>query len=193
MELIRTKRRIVLAKKGHKLLKQKRDVLVMEFFSLLKEIKVIRQRLADTLGNAQTSLARAIAMEGMVTVQRLALGMTDKLDISFTRARMMGVEVSRLENLNPSYQWPGYLGHSVELTNAIVLYRNVFSDFVHLAEKQHALNKLGEEIQRTKRRVNALEFIRMPFLAKAKKQIAFRLEELERENFSRLKQLKKKN
>ena len=68
MELLRTKKRIKLARKGHKLLKQKRDVLIMEFFTILKEIKQVRLNMSDKLGKAQASLYNAIALEGALDI-----------------------------------------------------------------------------------------------------------------------------
>jgi len=192
MELLKTKKRIKLAQKGHKLLKQKRDVLIMEFFSMIKEIKKIRLNLSDKLGVARNSLYNAIAFEGTLDVERLSLGLAQDVHLDFESHSVMGVDLPKLTNLHISYQWPGYFDQSVELDNAIVKYRTLFPDLITLAEKQLILKKLAQEIQKTKRRVNSLEYIILPRLFNIKKLIAFRLEELERENFSRLKVIKKK-
>ena len=191
MELLKTKKRIKLAEKGHKLLKQKRDVLIMEFFSVLKEIKQYRLNISDKLSKAQKSLYNAIAIEGALDIERLSLGLAQDVKLDFGTERIMGVELPRLDNLDVNYQWPGYYDQSVELDNAIVKYRKLFPDLIKLAEKQLILNKMAEEIKKTKRRVNALEYLTIPRLKEIKKNISFRLEELERENFSRLKVIKK--
>ncbi|MCK5282145.1 MAG: V-type ATP synthase subunit D [Nanoarchaeota archaeon] len=193
MELLRTKKRIKLAEKGHKLLKQKRDVLIIEFFLILKDIKKVRINLSDKLGKAQNSLYNAIAIEGTLDIERLSLGLAQDVNVNFDSDRIMGVEIPKLTNLDISYQWPGYFDQSVELDNAIVKYRKLFPDLIKLAEKQLILKKLAEEIKKTKRRVNALEYLIIPRLNGIKKNITFRLEELERENFSRLKVMKKQH
>ncbi|MHA1910353.1 MAG: V-type ATP synthase subunit D [Candidatus Kariarchaeaceae archaeon] len=190
MELLKTKKRIKLAVKGHKLLKQKRDVLVMEFFGILKEIKEIRIKMGAKLGKARKSLYNAIALEGALDIERLSLGLAQEVKVEFITEKLMGVEIPKLKNMEISYQWPGYFDQSVELDNAIVKYRNLFPDLVKLAEKQLVMTKLAEEIKKTKRRVNSLEFLTIPRLTGIARFITFRLEELERENFARLKVIK---
>lgn len=191
MELLKTKKRIKLAEKGHKLLKQKRDVLIMEFFSILKEIKQLRLNLSNKLSKAQNSLYNAIAIEGALDIERLSLGLAQDVSLKFESDKIMGVEIPKLTDLNINYQWPGYFDQSVELDNAIVKYRKLFPNLINLAEKQLVLKKLANEIKKTKRRVNALEYLTIPRLNYITKSITFHLEELERENFSRLKVIKK--
>ena len=191
MELLKTKKRIKLAEKGYKLLKQKRDVLIMEFFSILKEIKQLRLNLSDKLSKAQKSLYNAIAIEGALDIERLSLGLAQDVSLDFTSDKVMGVKIPRLQDLKVNYQWPGYFDQSVELDNAIVKHRKLFPDLIKLAEKQLILKKVANEIKKTKRRVNALEYLTLPRLNHIKKSITFHLEELERENFSRLKVIKR--
>jgi V/A-type H+/Na+-transporting ATPase subunit D len=191
MELIKTRKRIKLAKKGHKLLKQKRDVLVLEFFNVLKEIKSIRTLLSDKLYSAQKSLYNAIAIQGNIDIERLSLGLAQNVQLSMGTATVMGVELPKINDIKVEYQWPGYADQSVELDSAIVKYRTLFPDVMKLAEKQLVLNKLALEIKKTKRRVNSLEYLTIPRLMAIEKAISFRLQELERENFSRLKVIKR--
>ncbi len=191
MELLRTKKRINLAKKGHKLLKQKRDVLIMEFFSVLKDVKQLRKKMSDHLTKAQSSLYNAIASEGILNVERMSLGLTRSMQINIANDKVMGVSIPRVGDIKIDYEWPGFGDESVEFDNAIVKYRSLFPDLMHLAGKQLILNKIAKEIKKTKRRVNALEFLTIPRLEDQKRLISFRLEELERENFARLKVIKK--
>jgi len=191
MELLRTKRKIKLAEKGHKLLKEKQDVLILEFFNTIKEIKTLRIHLSDKLGKAQQALYNAIAYEGTLDVQRLSIGLATGSSLTFTKRKIMGVEVPQLDKMDINYQWPGYFEQSIELDSAIVKYRDIFPEFLKLAEKQLILKKLAFEIQKTKRRVNALEYLTLPRLYEIKKKVSFHLEELERENFSRLKVIKR--
>ena len=95
MELLKTKKRIKLAEKGHKLLKQKRDVLIMEFFSVLREIKHIRLNMSDKLGKAKKSLYNAIAIEGTLDIEPSYA----KVDSVFTvEKRIIRKVVARLKD-----------------------------------------------------------------------------------------------
>jgi len=191
MELLLAKKKLKLAFKGHKLLKQKRDVLVLEFFKVLKEIKEFRGQIAGNLINAQGSLYNAQAIEGELNIERIALGISSGATIDIGSRSIMGVEVPVVNDIKVENQWHGYFEQTVELDNAIKQYRDIFPELIKLMEKQLMLKHLAEEIKKTKRRVNSLEYLTMPRLEKVKKVITFKLEELERENFSRLKKIKK--
>lgn len=190
MELLLAKKKLKLAKKGHKLLKQKRDVLVMEFFQLLLDIKNLRHQIANKMEKAQKALEKAQAIEGDVAVERIAIGLATSSDVDVGSRSIMGVDVPVVKDFKLGDNWLGYYEHSIELDNAISNYKIVFDPFVKLAEKQLVLMRLADEIQKTKRRVNSLEYITMPKLSKNIKVIALKLEELERENFTRLKKIK---
>lgn len=191
MELLKTRKRLKLAQKGHKLLKEKRDVLVMEFFNILKDIKQFRANIAGKLNTAQASLGNSQAIDGEANIQRIATTLSKDVDIEFSNKSLMGVEFPEIKNISVDHIWPGYFDMSVEFDNSVVQYRELFNDILRLSEKQLMLRKLAEEIKKTKRRVNALEFFIIPNLEALKKMVTFKLEELERENFSRLKIIKK--
>ena len=191
MELLLAKKKLKLAMKGHKLLKQKRDVLVLEFFKVLKEIKEFRGQISGNLISAQTSLYNAQAIEGELNIERTALGISSGAEIDIGSRSIMGVEVPVVKDIKVENHWHGYFEQTVELDNAIKQYRDIFPSLIKLMEKQLMLKHLAEEIKKTKRRVNSLEYLTMPRLEKVKKVITFKLEELERENFSRLKKIKK--
>jgi V/A-type H+/Na+-transporting ATPase subunit D len=192
MELLKFKKRIKLARKGHKLLKQKRDVLVFEFFKVLKEIREIRKQLSNKLSVAQKSLYNAISFDGNLEIERVTTGLAQDVNIDITYHKLMGVEIPKMGEIKVNYQWPGVFGTSVDFDNAIIKYRELFPEFIQLAQKQLVLKKISEEIIKTKRRVNSLEYIIIPNLEHIKKTISFKLEELERENFTRLKKIKAK-
>lgn len=191
MELLLTRKKHKLAKKGHKLLKQKRDVLVMEFFNVLKEIKKLRQEISSKLVSAQNSLFNAQAIEGELNIERIAMGISSGTSIDIATKNIMGVKVPEIKDIKVDNQWHGYFQETVELDNAIKQYREIFPRLMKLMEKQLMLKHMAEEIKKTKRRVNSLEYLTIPRLEKTKKIITFKLEELERENFSRLKIIKK--
>ena len=191
MELLLARKKLKLAQKGHKLLKQKRDVLVLEFFQVLTEIKKLRKNFSAKLINAQNSLYNAEAIEGELNIERTALGLSSGASVELASRSIMGVEVPVIKDIKVEHQWHGYFEQTVELDNAVKQYRDIFPDLIKLMEKQLMLKHLADEIKKTKRRVNSLEYLTMPRLERTKKIITFKLEELERENFSRLKKIKK--
>jgi V/A-type H+-transporting ATPase subunit D len=190
MELLLAKKKLKLAEKGHKLLKQKRDVLVLEFFNVLRDIKKLRNTISRNLISAQNSLYNAQAIEGELNIERTALGLSSGAVIKLSSKSIMGVEVPLIEEINVENHWHGYYEQTVELDTAIKQYRDLFPDLIKLMEQQLMLKHLAEEIKKTKRRVNSLEYLAIPKLEHTKKIITFKLEELERENFSRLKKIK---
>lgn len=193
MELLQTKKKLKLASKGHKLLKEKRDALISEFFKILKEIKGLRKELGNNFSDAQDSLYRAQALQGEVDVQRLALGMSSGVSVEFETRKIMSVSIPEIKSLTVNDQWYGYFESTVELDNAVRQYRALLPSLLKLATKQLALQKLADEIKSTKRKVNSLEYLIIPNLGKTKKMISFKLEEQERENFTRLKKIKEKS
>jgi V/A-type H+-transporting ATPase subunit D len=191
MGLLLTRKRLKIAKKGHKLLKQKSDVLVLEFFQVLKNIKQFRKNISGKLISAQNSLYNAQSIEGELNIERVALGLSSGAEIDLATKSIMGVEVPVIKNIEVKHEWHGYFEQTVELDNAIKQYRDIFPELIRLMEKQLMLKHLAEEIKKTKRRVNSLEYLTIPGMEDTKKTITFKLEELERENFSRLKKIKK--
>ena len=190
MELLLTKKREKLAKKGHSLLKKKRDALVMQFFSVLKEIIELRKKVSNHLLKAQKALRMAQAMQGQQEIERIALSTGEGVKITTETKSVMSVKLPVLKEIQVSYDWYSIHDSSIELEEAVSKYRAMLPELLNLFSKQLALERLAEEITRTKRKVNSLEYIRIPNLKKTKKTITIKLEELERENFTRLKKIK---
>ena len=190
MELLLTKKREKLAKKGHSLLKKKRDALVMQFFSMLKEIIELRKKVSNHLLRAQKALRMAQAMQGQQEIERIALSTGEGVKITTETKSVMSVKLPVLKEIQVSYDWYSIHDSSIELEEAVSKYRAMLPELLNLFSKQLALERLAEEITRTKRKVNSLEYIRIPNLKKTKKTITIKLEELERENFTRLKKIK---
>ncbi len=192
MELLRTKKKLKLAERGHKLLKEKRDTLVMEFFDTLKEIKQLRENLGKKMWEADKQLILAEAYQGEHDIERIAIGLAGNTTISFKMRNLMGVKIPELAKLVIEPEWYSIMSASTYLESAVKTYREIAPEFIKLVELQLKLRKLGDEIKRTKRRVNALEYITIPILGDIKSEISFKLEEMERENFTRLKKIKSK-
>jgi V/A-type H+-transporting ATPase subunit D len=193
MALLNARKRIKLAQRGYKLLKEKRDALVMEFFGTLKEIKKMRTEIGSQLAEAQDSLFRAQALQGEMDVERFSLGISKHPEITLTKKSVMAVEIPEIGDVKVSPQWYGYLGSTTELDTAVVKYRELLPVLLKLSVKQLALQRLADDIKKTKRKVNSLEYIILPRIEQEKKLIQFKLEELERENFTRLKKIKERS
>ncbi len=190
MELLKLRRKLKLAEKGHKLLKQKNDVLILEFFGTLKSIKKIRKDIGDKLKKAQNSLINAIAIEGEPSIERISSSLSAGTTLDMDKKSIMGVEFPQIKDIKTEHNEYGYYGQSVELDNAIIRYKELLPMLLKLSEKQLMLRYLADEIKKTKRRVNSLEYLIMPSMESTKKIITFKLEELERESFTRLKKIK---
>ncbi len=196
MELIELKRRIKLSEKGHKLLKMKRDGLIIEFFELLEEAKDAMAELADAHKVASQKLAVAQAVEGEIVVKSAALSLEDAPRIGLSTKNIMGVVVPQIEaaSVHTDLNDRGYgmVGTSAYIDQAVDAYEDLIDAIIRAAEMETGLKKMLEEIEKTKRRVNALEFKVIPELKEARDFIAFRLEEMERETTFRLKKIKDK-
>lgn len=198
MELLRLRKRIELARKGHKLLKEKRDALFSEFY---KEMNAARQLRSDTetlLGNAFESLAIAQAKLGILNLEAFAedSSITSKAMLSVSEKNIMGARVPLLKasGIRRTLLERGYsiIGSSSVLDESAEKFESVLEKIVSLAEKEASVARLSFEIAITKRKVNSLEKIIIPKLESSTKYIEQRLEEREREAFYSMKKVKAK-
>jgi V/A-type H+/Na+-transporting ATPase subunit D len=196
MELLKIKDRITLAKKGHKLLKQKRDALILEFFKILKKSKDIRSELTLKMKSAYSSLAIAQAHHSSFEIEAIGLANRRRMDVDLEVKNVMGVKIP---NITANIESQEYLkrGYPITATTAMLErsiedYETVLEMVIQLAETEIAIKRLITEIEKTKRRVNSLEFIMLPRLEDQKKLISFKLDELERDSFVSLKIIKRK-
>ncbi len=197
MELIETKGRITLAVKGHKLLKQKRDALILEFFKILKKAQDLRGKLAKKVAEGYKSLALAEAYHNLQELSKVSLDLHKDLDIDIEVKNVMGVKIPDMTITMESPHFldvPGYsvAGTSAKIDNAVEDFNEILEMVIKLAETETAMKRLIIEIEKTKRRVNALEFVLIPRLDDQKKMITFRLEEMERDSFVSLKSIKRR-
>ena len=196
MELIKLKRRIKMAKRGHALLKMKRDGLIMEFRELLEEAKEVIGGMAEKFEIAQKKLALAMAVDGVIAVKAAALASKKEPTFVMHKKNIMGVVVPvikrekvRKKVIEREY---GILGTTARIDEAVEAYEELIDAILEVAEIETTIKRLIEEIEKTKRRVNALEYRVIPSMEQAAKFIAFKLEEMDRENIIRLKKLKSK-
>lgn len=194
MELLNTRSRIRLAQKGHDLLKEKMDALVIELYAIKDEVREARKQVEKELRIAYQSLAKAEMIVGPDKIRDLAQYAPAVLEITPQTVSIMGVRSPRFivneiqkEGEDVFY---GLTSSSAQLDRSIVYFRKSLKTLMVIAEKMTLLEKLAVEINKTKRRVNALNYILIPKLRATAKFIASTLEEQERETFSRLKRVK---
>ena len=194
MELIETKRKIKLSKSGYKLLKMKRDGLIMEFFELLPKVKDLRSQLSVLYSDAMEKLAIAVAADGKTALESAANCLNKAPEVELSSKNIMGVVVPSVEvtAVEKSLEDRGYglIGTSIRVDEAVHAFEKLSEMIILAAEGETTMKKLLDEIESTKRRVNALEFKVIPNLEEVATYISFRLEELERESIFGLKRIK---
>ena len=195
MELLKLKDREKLAVKGHGLLKEKRNALVMEFFNILERVKGSREEVEKKLAEAFEDLTTAQIIMGDLAVKKAAVSVKESVKVDIDSRSVMGVVVPILEaetaQRNMVQRGYGFVDTSAKLDEAARKFEEAITLILELAEIEKTIVLLAAEIEATKRRVNALEHIIIPRVENTVKYIEMRLEEMERENFVRLKMIKK--
>lgn len=194
-ELIAIKRKIALYDRGHKLLKMKRDGLVLEFFNILSKAKNIRSKIISDYKKAEEKLTITTAVDGEIVVNSVAFSRREDPKVVMGSKNVMGTLVpTTLESgtvkRRVDQRGYGIIGMSVRIDETADAYEQLVEDIILAAELETTLRKLVEEIEKNKRIVNALEFRILPELKKNEAFIRTRLEEMERENVFRLKRIK---
>ncbi|NPV50028.1 MAG: V-type ATP synthase subunit D [Candidatus Methanofastidiosum sp.] len=195
-ELIKLGRKIKLSNTGYKILKKKRDGLVMKLFDMVEEAKEAQETLEESYEVAKKLLGMTLAFEGEITVASCALIKKGTPEFFLEGQNIMGVQVPKISDLSVKTEIKerGYsiLSTSSKIDETVEEYEKVLEYVAKAVEAESTLKKVLNEIEVTKRRVNALDTKIIPKLESEKKFIVFRLEELERENTFRLKMIKDK-
>ncbi|MBI5226851.1 V-type ATP synthase subunit D [Candidatus Micrarchaeota archaeon] len=196
MELLNTKGKVKLAEKGHKLLKQKRDALVLEFFSVIKKAKDLRNQVDTQLIASYRALAIAEAMHSRLFLETATLAAHAAPEVEVSTANIMGVRIPKIKGLaiqrNLLQRGYSVQGSSAAFDEAVEAFEKSLNWIIQLAETETALKKLLQEIEKTNRRVNALEYNIQPELKRTIKEIQGHLNRLEAELFFSLKVTKKR-
>lgn len=194
MELLILKKRKNLAEKGHDLLKEKRDALIMEFFDILEDIRKLRTDVNNAFKEAYDALATAKMVMGPLKVEEVATSVPPILELDVSTRNVMGVRVPLLrveeKSESTSISSYGFTDTSAKLDEAVEKFRNALKAIIRLAETEAAVKRLAEEIEKTKRRVNALKYIIIPRITNTIQFIELHLEEREREDLFRMKRIK---
>lgn len=195
MELLALERRKTLAERGYDLLREKQEALIMTFFSFIHELQPIRERVERLLSSTYKDFALSQIFLGARKVGEVALNMPEKFGVDVKTRNVIGVTVPllRLTELKPEERRHRYslLETSSKLDECISKVEESLRAIVSMAEVESAIRRLAEAIMSTKRRVNALEYIIIPRLVNTIKYIEMHLEEREREDFFRLKMIKR--
>jgi V/A-type H+-transporting ATPase subunit D len=194
--LMEIRERIEFSEQGHDTLEQKRDALIMEFMDILDQSRDVRAGLDERYERAQKKINMARAMEGDVAVRGAAAALKEHPELTTESNNIMGVVVPQIEStrVEKSLDERGYgiLGTSARIDEAAEAYEELLSQVILVAEVETAMRKMLEEIETTKRRVNALEFKLLPELKTNEEYIEQKLEEQEREEIFRMKKIKDK-
>jgi len=193
--LLQLKSRIKLTQGGHKVLKMKRDGLIIEFFEILEKARQMRAGVSSDYENAMKTITIARAVEGEVAVRSAAYALKADPQVNVTSKSIMGMVVPKVEadhiHVLMTDKGYGVISTSAYIEAASIAFEKLLETIVRAAEVETTMKKLLDEIEKTKRRVNALEFKIIPDLKESERFIKFSLEEMERENTTRLKHLKK--
>ncbi|MCX8007518.1 MAG: V-type ATP synthase subunit D [Coriobacteriia bacterium] len=196
-ELLERKQQITLAEQGMDLLKQKRDALLIEFMSVMDETLRLSNDLQRTTSEAQYSLAIAKSVDGVVSVRSAALATKGSITIDMTGTKIMGVSVPVVTKGESPLRSPFTRGYAItgvtsRIDETADKFERILDVIIEYADIETRLKRLGEEIQKTNRRVNALEQVTIPALREQVNYIRQTLDERSREDLFRLKKVKKK-
>ena len=195
MELKKVQARYTTARRGHKLLKDKRDELMKKFLEVVRENKALRERVEDSLSRVYGSfgIAAATVSPHMLTEALILPKKEGKLEVDYRNIMSVTVPVFDLQVLSEGgadgYNY-GMAFTSGELDASLRELSGLMEDLMRMAELEKTAQLLAEEIERTRRRVNALEYILMPQYLEAIKSIKMKLDENERGNTTRLMKVK---
>jgi V/A-type H+/Na+-transporting ATPase subunit D len=193
LELLRTRRRIVVARKGLNLLKLKRTALIVEFFAISKEAMKLRGDLQARIARGYASIRMAEMMEGPTRLENISMLLPDVHPIQVRTKNVMGVRTPRVDRgAYAPVGAPELLDLPTSVNEAIRHFQGIYSVVLDIAEKENALRRLLKEIEKTKRRASAIENVLIPRLQGTVRYIKFRFDELERDSFSMLKAVKRK-
>ncbi|MDD1715045.1 MAG: V-type ATP synthase subunit D [Methanoregulaceae archaeon] len=195
MELIKKNAQIKLAEQGRDLLREKMDALIREFFHIMETVSMSRDQLEKLSNAAQHSLLIAMAIDDPVTLKSASFATRQGITLDIKGKNIMGVPVPIIEKRRfvKSLFERGYsiLGVSGRIDETAEKFEAELDLIISLAETETALRRVGNEIQMTRRRVNALEQILIPELRRQAKYIEITIDERDREDLYRLKKVKK--
>ena len=194
-ELTRLKTRLKTSIRGHKLLKDKRDELMKQFMDVVRENRALRTKVEEGLMRAHNSFTVASAVMSSEAMQQALMYPKQSVELDMTFKNIMSVSVpiyefhTKSEDAASIYPY-GFAQTSGELDDALGALASVFQDMLELAQAEKKTQLLASEIEKTRRRVNALEYVMIPEMEKNIKYISMKLEENDRATKVRLMKVK---
>ena len=193
LELLRTRRRIQVAKRGLNLLKLKRTALIQEFFNLSREARELRGDLQRRVARGYGSIRMAEMLEGPLRLENVAMLIPQIVPVRVATKNVMGVRTPRVDGaVFVPLEAPQLLDLPTSIDESVRHFQGIYQVVLNIAEKENAMRRLLKEIERTKRRANAIENVLVPRLEDTVRYIKFRFDEMERDSFSMLKSVKRK-
>ena len=194
MALSELKLRLVTAKRGHKLLKDKQDELMRQFINLIKENKKLRVEVEKELSESFKSFLLASATMSPLFLESAVSFPKEKLSVEIKSKNIMSVNVPEMkfvkEEMEGSIFPYGFVQTSAELDDTVIKLQKVLDNLLSLAEIEKSWQLMADEIEKTRRRVNALEYSTIPNLEETVKDIRMKLDENERATITRLMKVK---
>ena len=195
MELLRLKKQLVTARRGHKLLKDKRDELMRQFLELIRQNQALRRQVESLLSAANREMVLARAVMAPEVLETAMLGGRASLTLTVDTKNIMSVHVpifaspfelsGRVDQLTYSM-----ISVGGELDQAVMALNEAFPVMLQLAEVEKTCQLLADEIEKTRRRVNSLEYVLIPELVETIRSITMKMDENERGNLTRLMKVK---
>jgi V/A-type H+-transporting ATPase subunit D len=190
MELLKIRRRLATALRGHKLLKDKLEGLMQEFMDRVAAYRDLRREVDAELPAVLGHFAMAEALAGSPALRAALEASRPDVEIGFRTEKLMGVPVPAITyRLGPRRPY-SFLETPADLDSAVSAMRAFSEKLIQLARREEAVRRLAVEVEKTRRRVNALEYVLIPNLQETRKYISSKLDENERGNISRLMKIK---
>ena len=191
MELLGLRRRLAVARRGHKLLKDKLDALIQEFIAVVREVQELRRSVESRLELTYGKALRAFGSMAPEALDAALSAPASVLDIRVKEINLMSVRMARLQSERTGRLFPyGFEGTAAELDAAVLKFNDLLPDLIRLAELEKTVERLADEIEKTRRRVNALEHVLIPNLEDTVRFITLKLDEMARSTVSALMRIK---
>ena len=193
MNLINTRKGIVRVRKGYNLLKKKREVLVLEFMKLIQQSTRDRKYLMQLMSSAYKTVGVASTYVGTFELEQVAMHMKEAKPIGISVKNIMGVKVPEITRSgeHPAVDY-SFLSANISVDDIRISFADVVSTMIDVAQREQGLRRIVIEIEKTKRRVNALDYVVIPRMKDQERYISMRLSEMDRDTFSALKHVKKR-
>ncbi len=189
--MLKVRRRLILARRGHKLLKDKQDELVRQFILLLKKASDLRSEIEKKLLVLYKNYILTKAVQSKVVTDYLLSSSAQKVEIERSQKIFMNIPfVEFSSNFSQSDEWYNFFNASSKMDFVITDAQELLPQIINLSQSEFQLRLLALEIERTRRRVNALEYIFIPSLIETTKYITMKMSELERDSITRLMRVK---